>query len=204
MKSVILSVKPAWCAKIANKEKSLEVRKNRPKIETPFKCYIYCTLGSKHLCLMQNADGVNLIACCDWKTAIPVGGNVSNGKVIGEFICDNIHCFDVPYPAFQSEMDKNILTESCCTYYMLHRYAYDEALYGWHISDLKIYDKPRELSEFSRFGFNGMGYSKCICGNYSCNHFVNSHNYDEPPECEIDSCQLTRAPQSWCYVEGTT
>ena len=137
MRAVMLSVRPQWCEKICHQigtergkpvyEKSLEVRKNRPKIPTPFKCYIYCTVYGPVL----------------W-----VNGTPTNGKVIGEFVCDDIRRFDVPYPAYQNKMGKSILTDSCCTYFTLHRYAYHDDLFGWNISDLKIYDKPKELSEF--------------------------------------------------------
>lgn len=41
--AVLLSVRPKWCELIASGKKTVEVRKTRPKIETPFKCYIYCT-----------------------------------------------------------------------------------------------------------------------------------------------------------------
>ena len=43
-KAVMLSIRPKWCEKIASGEKTIEVRKTKPKLETPFKCYIYCTL----------------------------------------------------------------------------------------------------------------------------------------------------------------
>lgn len=81
-KAVLISIRPEWCQKIASGEKTIEVRKNRPKLAPPFKCYIYCT-RDKHLTFMQNQTGTNLIACMDAETAIPVGGFVGNGKVIG-------------------------------------------------------------------------------------------------------------------------
>ena len=43
-KAVLISIRPQWCEKIASGEKTIEVRKTRPKLKTPFKCYIYCTL----------------------------------------------------------------------------------------------------------------------------------------------------------------
>ena len=43
-KAALISIKPKWCEKIANGDKTIEVRKTRPKMNTPFKCYIYCTL----------------------------------------------------------------------------------------------------------------------------------------------------------------
>ena len=88
-KAVLISIRPKWCEKIVNGKKTIEVRKTRPKLQTPFKCYIYCT-RDKHLAFMQNQTGTNLIACMDVDAAIPVGGSIGNGKVIGEFICDRI------------------------------------------------------------------------------------------------------------------
>lgn len=43
MKSVLISIKPKWCELIANGKKAIEVRKTKPKLDTPFKCYIYYT-----------------------------------------------------------------------------------------------------------------------------------------------------------------
>ena len=157
-KAVLISIQPHWCELIASGKKTLEVRKNRPKLETPFKCYIYMTSGDASI-----PDGKGMVH------------HHSGGRcVIGEFMCDRIECFDVPYPAFQKELDKRILNKSCCTYYQLHRYAYHDALYGWHISNLVIYDKPKELSEFT-------GLRKTKFG--------------------LEPIRIRRAPQSWCYVE---
>lgn len=43
MKSVLISIQPKWCELIASGKKTIEVRKTKPKLETPFKVYIYCT-----------------------------------------------------------------------------------------------------------------------------------------------------------------
>jgi predicted transcriptional regulator len=45
-KAVVLSIRPKWCEKIAIGEKTIEVRKTRPKLDTPFKAYIYCSQGN--------------------------------------------------------------------------------------------------------------------------------------------------------------
>ena len=63
-KAVLISIRPKWCEKIASGEKTIEVRKTRPKLHTPFKCYIYCT-KDKHLAFMQNRFVTKLIACMD-------------------------------------------------------------------------------------------------------------------------------------------
>ena len=109
--------------------------------------------------------------------------------MIGEFMCDRIECFDVPYPAFQNELDKRILHESCCTYYQLHRYAYHDALYGWHISSLVIYDRAKRLSEFM----------KPCESNLYCEECAMFREFED--RCGNKALMLSRAPQSWCYVE---
>ena len=189
-KAVMISIKPEWCELIAKGEKTLEIRKTAPKLGTPFKCYIYCTLKGSNEFFKENLNG----DIAKWNK-----GNWGNkkGKVIGEFICDGFHWFGVPYPAFQNEMDKEILKRSCCEYYPLHRYAHHDALVGWSISNLVIYDKPKELSEFNKpFPFSDFclgceinqrshkGYNKEYCG--SCDQF-------KP--------KIKRPPQSWLYVE---
>ena len=180
-KCVLLSIRPRYCELIANGKKTIEVRKTRPKLETPFKCYIYCTQGSNHLCLMQNSDGVNLIACCNWKTALPFGGSISNGKVIGEFVCDkmygiyySIYPHDPPVFEEIGTLNRpNVMAETCLSEIELNDYLDGETGYGWHISALQIYDKPRELSEFTKFGY----------------------------DAQMPCCILTRPFQSWGYVE---
>lgn len=139
-KSVLISINPVWCNLIANGEKTLEIRKNKPRQDVPFKCYIYCTKahGRNPLELLElHRDDGKIVQM--------------NGKIIGEFICDSITEFSVPYPAYQEELPENILKESCLRYIALHRYALISNncnLFAWHISDLKIYDEPKNLDEF--------------------------------------------------------
>lgn len=165
MKSVLISIQPKWCYLIAHGEKTLEVRESKPKLETPFKVYIYCTKDKNGWFDFGKKERLD-------------------GKVIGEFVCDSIRAFDVPYPAFQREMDKAILDESCLTYYQLHRYAYHDKLYAWHISNLKIFNKPKPLSLFHKVGYTNTKES------------VFGWTVEEEK-----SWQINRPPQSWCYVE---
>lgn len=192
-KAVLISIQPKWCGLIASSRKTVELRKTKPKLECPFKCYIYCTQGTGKNTfnvpvspekIRKHYEETGSMVCLN----SPIG----NGKVIGEFVCDNIRCFDVPYPAFQKEMDKNILEQSCLTYYQLHRYAYHDALYGWHISDLVIYDTPKELGEFMKPCENDLYCEECAM-------------YREFTEqCGNKALILSRPPQSWCYVEELT
>ena len=118
-KSVLISIRPKWCEKIVNGEKTIEVRKTRPKLQTPFKCYIYCT---------QGRDARRL--------------RVSWGKVIGEFTCDG---FWIGSPRNTNPI---FCMAACMDGFDTEKYAKGKILYGWHIADLKIYDTPKELGEF--------------------------------------------------------
>lgn len=191
MKAVLISIRPNWCKLIWSGMKTVEVRKTRPKLETPFKAYIYCT-GSD-----------------DWYMKFPKSGmKKMSGKVIGEFICDDIRRIGPEYCVVKEDIESAI-AGSCLAVPQVKDYAgwksglsYADLkdLYGWHISGLKIYDKPRELDEFSRFGFCGMN-GTGVCGNEGCEYYEPSGSYMEPPTCAIDGCYLKRPPQSWCYVE---
>ena len=148
MKSVLISIQPKYCELIASGKKTIEVRKTKPKLETPFKVYIYCTKSKSEF--LQSRS--NMFFYCENKDFI--GGHGAgvyqrlNGKVIGEFVCDEIECFttDYRYPKQKTiEMSK----KSCVSFFDLYEYeSCSNCLYGWHISNLVIYDKPKELGEF--------------------------------------------------------
>lgn len=183
-KSVLISIRPMWCELIASGKKTIEVRKTRPKMGTPFKCYIYCT-------------GVKSMNLQDYVAAhLATGGAVDDwsGKVIGEFVCDEILQFnhdDYNSPAY--DISDDALNRTCLFQEDLYRYASGKTLYGWHISDLKIYDKPKELSEFGR-GCDAEHINEIHCRD--CKKLV---SFDDC--CEVMCKPLNRPPQSWCYVE---
>lgn len=202
-KAVMLSIRPKWVEKIANGEKTIEVRKTRPKLEMPFKCYIYCT-RDKHLAFMQNQTGTNLIACMTAETAIPVGGFLGNGKVIGEFTCDQIidAWWDYVPDAITREVtggNLEALDGTGMTDEELFSYVGDSMrghCYGWHISDLRIYDAPKKLGEFWR---DCLEYSELSTNCWSCENVCGD---GDETDCNTDGrLYLHRPPQSWCYVE---
>ena len=125
-KAVLISIRPEWCDLIKNGIKTLELRKSRPKLELPFKVYIYCTIGCSFLIGGKH----------------PLSGN---GKIIGEFVCDEIE-----------ELKRNtvfnapaLYSQSCLTRDEYFAYIGNKIAYIWHISDLVVYDKPKELSDFN-------------------------------------------------------
>lgn len=178
MKAVLISIHPQWCELIASGKKTIEVRKTRPKIETPFKVYVYMT---KHKWIFK---------------LLPFLKN-RFAKVIGEFVCDKVDAYTFSNYEAQYRINDVDLMKTCLNFPELIAYGKGKDLYGWHISDLKIYDKPRELGEFSKFGYK---YAGGCCINYECHNCIDN-GWMQPPECKIDGCFLTRPPQSWQFVE---
>ena len=172
-KAVMLSIRPKWCEKIARGEKTIEVRKTRPKLETPFRCYIYRTKGT-----------VPHIINDKW-VKMEVGGTV-----IGVFTCDAITRVNIC--GFWDDSGKqldNQLKETCLTSEDFCNYLGENVGYGWHISGLRIYDPLRELTEFRRPCPNDLFCESCAM--YSNNNGI----------CNNGALPLRRPPQSWCYVE---
>ena len=140
-KCVLLPVHPKWCKKIAKGEKSVEARKSYPKITTPFKCYIYCTLGGGQLTYEEY---------CGYDMDTYENDFIANGTVIGEFTCRKL-CHVLAYPSIfagHPMFFAHALKEACLTEDEVETYGGGKNVFGWMISDLKIYDKPKLLSEF--------------------------------------------------------
>ena len=188
MKAVLISIQPQWCELIASGRKTIEVRKTRPKIETPFKCYVYCSKGKTFLYKNPNNGELFLDSNGGYR-----GGDYEDrfltGKVIGEFVCDDI---------IEDKRGENADVFSKFALLSLEeqkKYGKNKPLYGWHISDLQIYDKPKELGEFRK----------------PCNHIndcctckeAEFQYYDDELRGLICKREipLTRPPQSWCHVE---
>lgn len=188
MKEVLISIRPKWCELIASGKKTIEVRKSAPK-EVPFKAYIYMTATKER--------------CRFWQyiTAYQNNkGDILDGsqKVIGEFICDKI---DKIFPKTGCYIINNdiaytnkVAKASCLYFDDLKKYLDNKVGYAWHITDLKIYDKPKEFDEFA----------KPCDWNYDC-WTCKRAMYELTKEgaklfygCDR---KITRPPQSWQYVE---
>jgi len=206
MKSIMLSIQPKFCELIANGKKTIEVRKTRPKAEPPFKVYIYCTKPSKshqtiYGCMVLNSDelyrhpkeGIKYgdsieLMCCNSEEYSK--DNFLNGKVIGEFLCTDIYLIkanNIIQSYFNNRHGTCLTDEELCIY------ANDKDTYGWQISNLVIYDTPKELRTFNH---------PCIHEPYcvDCKYSLNEARfcYDESVGCDR---HFRRPPQSWCYVE---
>ena len=193
MKAVMLSLRPQWCEKIFNGSKSIEVRKTAPKLETPFKVYVYQTKLK-----VNKGDSFMVVEA--------LNENLGCGKVIGSFVCNRITCCQAYYGEggekhltnlFRDEVKRTCLTGHEMFDYIIGKDKKEGTGWLWHITEPKLFDKPRGLGEFSKFGYKYLG---GCCVNYNCPNCI-YNGWMQPPECKIDGCILTRPPQSWCYIE---
>lgn len=178
-KAVLISIRPEWVEKIANEWKTIEVRKTKPYLETPFKCYIYCTNTRPFLVWGDVFRG-------DWCTEFThLSGygraeadsiwDVFNGHVAGECTCDRVETIKAatePYGIY--DVDDDFVAQTRLVDGALWNYGKGATLYGWHISKLEIYDTPKPLSKFKGLRKTKFGYAPV---------------------------EIKRPPQSWCYVE---
>ena len=212
MKKVLLSVHPKWCELIFNGKKTIEVRKNIPKLEPPFEVLVYETKGKTKY----------------WSQPLPIPYTEGRGKVIGSFICDKITRYesefwdDDTYERIQEPWEPldfaeygeyeydtigengefygkgiELSKQSCLSWNELRKYVGQglKDFYGWHIIDPKLFDKPKEFYEL---------YASCKknkqTADESCKGCVYAYKGTTTGEIYCDNA-LIRPPQSFCYVE---
>ena len=169
MKAVLISIKPRYVKDILKGIKTLEIRKSIPKCDLPIDVYIYCTKnqGKKNYLSIVKTDLSNGDKY-EWKL---------NGKVVAKFTLKKVEDF--------YNLDNIGLAMACLSKEEINTYLKGKIGYAWHIADLEIFNKPKELSEFFKPTCNGCPFENT----QTC------HN-------DIDGklCRITKAPQSWCYV----
>lgn len=189
MTAVMISIQPKWCGLIASGKKVVEIRKTRPKIKVPFKCYIYCTKDRK-----QQFWTGKCYSYVDDRSHNAFDRR-GNGKVIGEFVCDT-YVIDRTFGH-----DPLLYAAACMSVVDVAAYCLKSPMYGWHISELKIYDQPKEIEHFRRVcryrnNDGSCQYEKVECGCVKLDFNQDgSINLAECLDC------MSKAPQSWCYVE---
>lgn len=206
-KAVLISIQPKWCELIASGKKTVEVRKTEPEIDVPFKVYIYCTKDKNHSFCTDDGNQYT---------------HIGNGKVIGEFVCDNINTIEYASGTIieQGRCEGIYTLEGSCITsfdYVVDYMGKQHKAYGWHISNLVIYDKPKELLEFYKCGAKSLqeldedvcaycietdyGINKGYCtprGYVSCEGRWCNEAYQNYLDAEF---AIVRPPQSWCYVK---
>ena len=184
MKAILMSIRPKWVAKILNKEKTIEIRKRFPKDYVGW-VYIYCTLGQG---LVFDSEGKGLVnsKLFPYAKNCPEHNRLINGKVVARFWCDKV---EEIRPFFHWCIEK----ETCLTRDEVLDYLDNKdkfvgnpkrqgKVYAIHINNLKIFDEPKEISEFS----------KCILTeDLSHDNIIHIHQ----------RYRLIKAPQSYCFID---
>ena len=148
-------------------------------MDTPFKCYIYCTKPEEKLLTIMKDGDENYGETYHGKPvfiktekAPTTGLWDKRQKVIGEFTCNRVTNL---FSNSRFWLDEDDVLHTCLSAAEMRKYANGaRGLYGWHISDLRVYDHPRDLWEFTGLRQTRFGW--------------------EP-------VPITRPPQSWRYVE---
>lgn len=200
MKAVMLSLRPQWCEKIFNGSKTIEVRKTYPKLDRPFIVYVYQT---------KHKGGKKIVS----EVLNSVYGG---GKVIGSFVCDRIREI-IPLGLRGFKLGAEWLKEMCLSKEQLDEYGGLKTLYSWHITEPKLFDKPRALGEF--WAYNAELHKRfaneedfcCYNGTNEYGELLNECALFNTDIKRCYSCweewsgwrhRITRPPQSWYYVEG--
>lgn len=211
MKKVLMPLSPQECERVFNGEQTVLVRKRVPKCDTPFEVLVYCTkarelyyVGKLGFCNdtlytlptgeLKIGDGLELMG--DWSGKYN-SDNFLNRKVIGSFVCDGIIDVYVPLSKQAAPLDKEIVErDACLSLSEIQKYAGNKMfLRGLHITKPKLFDKPKELSEF-----------RVVCHRTihcrACEYVEVVWHEDE--QCFYYECRrpsIIRPPQSFCYVE---
>ena len=211
MFDILLPIKPYYAYLIMKDEKTVEVRKfliTDPNWSGKFKCYVSKDKAS--LKRIPEADRAEF--------------EKNIGKVAFEFVNEKIIKYeDSELSFFEFAREANgvdtypIEKASCLTLRQMHKYSKGKLLYFYHITDLKIYDKPRELGEF--YGYNKELEKRFIDGDDFCCHDATNEYGEALTECPADNIKncyrcweewsgwchrITRPPQSWQYVQSLT
>lgn len=195
MKAILISDRPKWCALMMNGKKTIEVRKGTALYKATQKLvdeygyadiYVYCTKN----------DGCIGLELGTWKAYyLKNGKNDFNGKVIFKFRCYKVSDFSKGELIYYkndgwcgTEVEHINTNGMCLTEEELHNYLKGKTGCAIHISDLEIFDKPKELSEFRKLG-------------KKCKYQGRDTYCDYCSHCDCIGDELTKAPQSFCYIE---
>lgn len=195
MKAILISIKPKWVAKILNGEKTIEIRKTMPKCDLPIDVYIYCTKEKEKCCFVDYRPCGNSGYLT---TKLDCMGEELNGKVVAKFTLNRVDEHHVLPNERILPFNWNVeqkLEQLCLTKEEVMAYGkgQDYQAFLWHIFNLEIFNKPKELSEFKIKGFERI---KVMGSPYGDLDSV-AYHYEKKPILK----SLTKAPQSWCYVE---
>ena len=184
-RAILMSIRPQHLVKILNGEKTIEIRKTMPKCELPIDVYLYCTKGKKNI-LYKYKDKYYTQHYLTFTDSV----EVLNSKVVATFTLNK--CYELEYADTYGNSyfwkntvisGRELCKKSCLDDCELDDYSKGKTLFAWHIDNLVIFDKPKELREFSIFKRETIS-----CG------------MDCPPYTDWVEYRVRKAPKSWQYV----
>lgn len=201
MRATLLSIQPKWLAKILNGEKTIEVRKH------PLQgwVYLYCTKGKPYLTKIYGEYYISKYTCDESPSGNVIMGN---GKVVARFYVDKVDTIVRGGMGFVVKNESRPYTNelarnSCLDYQDLNEYLKDKDGYANHITKLEIFDKPKELGEFHKTGYEeAMKEIDHIELTGAC---LNQHEF-KPANSALrqvteDMYRVIKAPQSRMYID---
>ena len=186
MRKVLASLKPYYYYLVGEGIKKIEVRKDMPKAsDWDNEVLFYMSKDEKSFAKIPKEYQEKY--------------RKHFGKVGMKFICDKVERLEehIEQGGLYYILSDTFNEQAQLDNWELHDYGKGKTLYGWHISDLKIYDKPRELSEFKKTKER----IARTCGMQARNGLCCAIDHEELCD-NIKCCFKTPCPpQSWCYVE---
>lgn len=192
--AILMSIRPEWLALILIGKKTIEIRKSMPKCELPIDVYLYCT-KSKPILAMAKKDGKGIPMIDGWEDAFKDKYDI-NGKVVAKFALTTRQelkyvKWQIPHEHLHDQIVGNM------TFQQIIEYSNGKPIFAWHIDDLVIFDKPKELGEFYKSDYTeAMDYWE----------WARAGDGGSMIPCPLSAYRLTKAPQSWqyCWVKGET
>ena len=176
-KSVLRSIKPYWVYLILKGIKTVEVGKQKPKsLDWDGRVFIYCSKDKKSFNQIPEEDR-------EWFKQYL-------GKVVAVFDCNTIQEDNL----YMTRYQESFYQKACLSHTQVKEYGQGKMLYGWHISNLKVFDIPKALNQFCTYCFGGCDNCEYQSWDYSYaggKDLICTVRYEKP---------IKRPPQSYCFI----
>lgn len=138
---LLIPIQPPHVQNILNAKKWIEVRKTRPKLQLPFRMYIYCTQDqSWPLCYTD--EGSDVFRC----TNISYPERNLNGKIVGDCMVLEIETYTWDEVNQCYDISDDDLSYTCLSQDQLFAYGKGKPLYGYRFSSVARYHTPLPLT----------------------------------------------------------
>ena len=207
MKSILISIKPEWVAKILNGEKTIEIRKTAPKCELPIDVYIYCTKEKSYLAYERHVQEYiicdtieklgehgNEVSPTDTMCALQDWGVATNGHIVARFTLREVE--EIIYIPCSLGLDER-RKHGCysCVFEDSNKPNFNKENYSDYFTKGSDDNYLVDCSKMKASQIHAYLKGK---GGYAW-HISDLEIFDEPKK--LSDFGLKRAPQSWCYVE---